>query len=378
MAQHIIFLVHGMGVYGKVGADGKYKPDTDGWFKDADQELKGIYDNLVKPSAGRDDDFDARFVLKHVEYDSILERYRSAWEEQAADWDKLGVGSAFVMALKTFMQGNKDSAFFWTHVADVALYMASTVRVAVQTHVATQIAKALLEAETAGELEEWSVIAHSLGTAATHHALDRLGALSGKAAELAAARVPAPRVVCMAANVARVLTYPEDIARLYGPSMAPSGSPNPDRYISCNHKLDPFTLVEPFLPTTPDWQTAAYSDLSQLDVYYLASAVQDWLKDVTNFGNFAAVVPHGFAHYMRQPKVARVLWPLLCGELVKDYGQTIEDAVRAKYVGDRDDALAATLKAQLEAALPKVSAELPKLKQLQDLLKLLLPTAGDA
>ena len=373
---HIIFLVHGMGVYGKVGADGKYKPDSEGWFKDADGELKDIYENLVKPSAGKNEDFDNRFVLKHVEYDSILERYRNAWEKQAADWDKLGVGSAFVEALKTFMQGNKDSAFFWTHVVDVALYMASTVRVAVQTHVATQIAEALLEVEAAGKLDEWSVIAHSLGTAATHHALDRLGELSEKAAELAAARVPAPRVVCMAANVSRVLTYPADVPRLYGPSMAPSGSPHPDRYISCNHRLDPFTLVEPFRPDTPDWITAAYSDLSQLDVYYLGSAVQDWLNNVADFGKFAAVVPHGFAHYMRQPKVAHVLWPLLCGELVSEFGQTIENAVRAKYVGDRDDALAATLKAKLEAALPQVKDQLPKLRQLQDLLKLLLPNAG--
>jgi hypothetical protein len=315
--------------------------------------------------------------VKPIIYDHILERYRAAWDKQADDWNALGVGSGFVEAVKSFMQGNKDEAFFWTHLVDVALYMATTVRTAVQTSVARQIVDVIVETTGKAEWDGWSVIAHSLGTAVTHHALDRLGELSERAADFDAVGAPPPRAVCMAANVARVCTYPKDEGRLYAGKLSPIGPPNPNWYLSCRHRLDPFMIVKPFNASGDDWAPPAFADLSGLDVYYLADELLDWLGNPDDGEKFAAIVPHGFEHYMRQPAVAAVLWPRLLSERQSEFGPKIAAAVAEKYVGQRNDKLRELAVNKLERALPSFDAGDTALDGLRKALSLLLLPLGD-
>jgi hypothetical protein len=351
MSQHIIFLVHGMGVYGKM-ADGKYKPDVDGWFAEAEKGLKDVYETFIKtdPNYGGGTEFTNAFKIVRIEYDSILEHYRYAWEVQAKEWSKLGLGGDFANAIRTFFEGNSASSFLWTHVADVALYVAPTLRAAVKAKVAADIVGGLRTELAAGNLGSWSVIAHSLGTAVAHDTLRDIRQLIQGDPATAGTFWP-PRVICMAANVARVLT--DEQATIYSDSLAPLGSHQPAGYISCNHELDPFTRIGPFAPAAGGWVASGnhFRNLSGLTDYYLTAQVVDWIASPTNFAKFAAAVPHGFTHYMRQPKVVACLWPALFGD---PPDAAIEPKVRAAYAGDEAAAEKAKLQAQLATALQGV------------------------
>lgn len=352
MTKHVIFLVHGMGRYGTF-KDGKYKPDQEGWFDEAEKALAEIHDKFVKDTLGEGVAFKDRFKVVRIEYDSILDRFRHDWQLQAKEWGKLGL-TGLAADLRTFFQGNSDEAFLWTHVADVALYVAPTVRAHVQARFSKLVFEGLVEAakevQQEGDVLRWSVIAHSLGTAVTHDTLARLEKLADKDPTLSAVWTP-PRVVCMAANVARVLT--DDDLGVYGNELAPTGPDKPNWYLNCNHQLDPFVRVDPFAPTAGGWVApgSAYRDLSGLSEYYLVEEVAEWLRDGEDLDKFAAVVPHGFTHYMRQPRVAAVLWPCLLGRPPFEWSPIIEPAVRKAYAADRRDAIRDAIAPELEKAL---------------------------
>jgi len=368
MTRHIIFLVHGMGRYGE-WADGAYKPDPKIWFKDCEKELKANYDAFIKDTVGHGDSFDDLFVIERIEYDSILDHFRKAWDDQADGWSKLGVGKGFIGGVQKFFQGNSDDSFLWTHLADAALYMAPTVRVAVQTHVATEITKALARAFTARSFSQWSVIAHSLGTAVVHDTVSQLARLSTVAWAAEFGPMPPPRALVMVANVARLLT--DNAANLYADTLAPVGAGHPTYYINCSHALDPFTRLSPFLPTTGGWTGKRYKALSNLDTYYLAPQVVDWLQNGEDFNKFAEVVPHGFKHYLRQPEVSATLWPLLLSEDPADY-PGIAGAVLQTYRQQQRDDLKKALKPKLDDLLGRLHVADPVLEKLFNLLKGLL------
>jgi hypothetical protein len=352
MPQHIIFLLHGMGQYGKM-EDGKYKPDENGWFKDAKASLRTLYDRFIKDEIVGEQTFDERFKIVEVEYESIMERFRFAWDKQAEGWSQLGFNHGVAGALTDFFQGNDATAFLWTHVADVGLYLAPTVRVEVKTKVAANIFKALAAEQEAQNLDGWSVIAHSLGSAVAHDTLTDVRRMLDDDPAMAGGVWP-PRTICMAANVSHVLTEDRDL--LYSDILAPTGGTNPSGYISCNHRLDPFTLVAPFAPDRGAWiePSIRYRDLTGLSDYYLVKEVVGWAKDAANFEAFAAVVPHGFEHYMRQPRVVATLWPALLG---KAPSATIEATVREAYRADLREQVKAAVSEQLAKAIDKVKAD---------------------
>lgn len=367
MKRHILFLVHGMGRYG-VWADGAYKPDPESWFAACENELRDNYARFIQATVGAGAAFDDLFVVKPIEYDSILDHFRAAWKTQSDDWSQLGVGQGFIGEIQKFFAQNSADAFLWTHLADAALYMAPTVRAHVQAHVATEIAKVLTEALQAGKFSQWSVIAHSLGTAVTHDTVAQLAGLTKTTWGEALGPIPAPRALVMVANVARLLT--DNASVLYADTLSPaSANPgHPTYYISCAHVLDPFTRLAPF---QPGWTSSRYVSLSALDVYYLAPEVIDVLGPGENHNKFAQLVPHGFKHYLRQPEVPATLWPLLLSEDPADYPD-VADAVLKAYRNEQREALKAQLKLKLKAVLAQIPTAGPILEKLLKLLKGLL------
>jgi hypothetical protein len=197
MSKHVIFIVHGMGRYGRIDDSGKYKPDQDGWFTEAEATLEGIHDKFIKDTLGDGVAFKDRFKVIRIEYDSLLEEFRHDWELQAKEWSKLGL-TDLADDLRQFFRGNSDEAFLWTHVADVALYVAPTARAHVQTRFATLVFEGLRQAaqdvQQQGGVLRWRVIAHSLGTAVTHDTLAKLQSLAAEDAILSKVWTP-PRVI---------------------------------------------------------------------------------------------------------------------------------------------------------------------------------------
>jgi len=325
MGKHILFLVHGMGSYGTF-KDGKWVQDTKGWFKEASKSLVDVYDTFIKndPKLGRGVDFDDRFVIETIEFDSWLEHYRTDWEYQAGTWKAFNLDSGVAGKITEFFKGNTEKSFLWTHVADVLLYTSPLLKDAIHAHVAKQILDALRRHHQALSLDNWSILAHSLGTAVINNAIPALLAEASQDPELKAALVP-PKVICMAANVARSLSPPQ---AAYSDRLVPSGPLGVGHYLNCSHTLDPFCRIRPFQPSDPKWVDApGYVPLTGLSGYYLADEFIDWAQDWNNFDKLASVVPHGFSHYMRQPKVVAQLWPRLRGRLPSE-SPNLESAVR--------------------------------------------------
>lgn len=325
MGKHILFLVHGMGTYGAV-KDGKWVQDTEGWFAEARKSLVEIYEAFIKddPKLGKGVDFDDRFVIETIEFDSWLERYRTDWAYQAETWKAFDFDDGVAGKINDFFRGNTDKAFLWTHVADVLLYTSPLLKDAIHPYVAKQILVALRKHHKAGTLENWSILAHSLGTAVINNTIPALMAEIEEDQDLKAVLVP-PKIICMVANVARALSSP---AAAYNDRLVPAGALGVGHYLNCSHTLDPFCRIRPFQPTDPKWVNApGYVPLTGLSGYYLADEFIDWVQDWNNFEKLASVVPHGFSHYMRQPKVVAQLWPRLRARLPSE-SPNLESAVR--------------------------------------------------
>lgn len=354
MAKHLIFLVHGMGRYGRMDG-GEFKPDTAGWFAEARKALEDNYDTFVKPGMGLGVEFDDRFEVVDVIYDDIFEKIRTAWATQAEGWKLLGLDTGFVGKIQAVLQQKDEDNFLWTHVADVALYALPLTRDAVKMHVVDQMLGKLAEVIGAGPFDTWSVVAHSLGTAVTH---DCLTLLQHHAEERFGNWLP-PRALCMIANVSRALTNNDTTC--YDDVIAPSGPGHPDYYLNANHELDPFTRIDPFRPMSGGWVApgSRYRDVSGLNDFLLAEELVDWAQDWANFSKFAALIPHGFTHYLRQPDVTLNLW---CSLLSRPPGQflSVKDAVRAANQTKLRADIAADLKGELSHLVTQAEAQQEK------------------
>jgi len=324
VGKHLIFLVHGMGRYG-VFEDGAFKPNQKGWFAEAVSALRSSYDTFAKTGIGGGVDFDQRFDVVPILYDDVFEHVRTAWAKQAEAWTQLGLTSGFIGQVRQVLEQKDKDAFLWTHAADVAFYAIPIVRENVKLAVVDQMLAELSKRISAGPFDSWTIIGHSLGTAVVH---DSMRLLQHRAIETFQQWLP-PRGVCMIANVARALSDKD--ATAYDEVMAPTDPTweRPGYYLNINHALDPFTRIDPFAPTTGGWVApgSRYRNLSGLKDFLLTKEVIDWAEDRTDMDKFAALVPHGFTHYLRQPRVVSNLWCALLAKNVQIYGHGIETAV---------------------------------------------------
>ena len=166
MARHVLVLLHGMGTHGS------------DWADDAKDSLEGLYQNYGV--LGRFD-FEERFRCEAITYGNVFEQIVTNWATMSGEILASGqLGSAGeVRSLVDWLEnaGETDDNFLWTHVADVALYrFFPLVRQRVKAQVANRIFAILQEAIDDGD-SDWSVIAHSLGTAVAHdtlHAMENL------------------------------------------------------------------------------------------------------------------------------------------------------------------------------------------------------------
>ena len=100
-----------------------------------------------------------------------------------------------------------------------------------------------------------------------------------------------PRALCMVANVSRVLW--NDI-QFYKTAVRPSPLPSEgvcESYINAHHALDPFPRVKPFHKPADEWLT---EQAKIADSYANARIPKEELTDWN---------VHGFAHYLRNPRV---------------------------------------------------------------------------
>lgn len=156
--RQVVFLVHGMGnnATGVLG-----KADMSVWAKDAEKMLRAALTSF--PAVDPEDLF-----IVPVLYDDVFRSHVARWNDLA----EALVGTA-LESLTKWMKDTDKQDFLWGNVGDVVLYRGfAEVREHVLTHVARQF---LEQAQKFGIADtQYSVVAHSLGTAVAHDALQKL------------------------------------------------------------------------------------------------------------------------------------------------------------------------------------------------------------
>lgn len=347
MSQHLVFLIHGMGVHNK------------DWSADAQATLKKSYEqyaNLVSTP------FKNAYSFHEITYDHLFENIRDAWEEEANGvmerLKTMGISSGLLHTLTRLAQAGTGDGFFRTHVLDVIFYrFFPTVRDPVRIHVAKTITEKLNEARRSStNAIKWSVIAHSLGTAVSHDTLHLMFAEGvSHDIEPLSVRNFAPYVYLACANVSRILSKGNEIP-VYGSRCRPAMTPNRDAvmryFLNAWNIFDPFTRPSRFEPAY-DWldartQTARHprfqdiktTEIRQKNVHALEHYLENPAVHVPFFRathDSMGIVSHAEASEAQQTYRKAVVQAHLEGEaeelraLIEQHGGELEDLLSMAY-----------------------------------------------
>lgn len=348
MPRHQIFLVHGMG---------EFEPQ---WSDGIEQQLSGFFDAypILKDEGWRE-----FFDFKALRYDQVFEAWRQQWRDDAAKvadtLTSLKLDSGAAQSLVQAAQSPTGSSFWQTHVLDVVGYRyMMPVAQEVWRELQTQM---LAHLTSFSSLPDYSVIAHSLGSAV---AFEALHAMITATPALPSGQRPVHFVAV--SNTARLLW--NRTADVYSPVVGPSVTDHRglcSHFMNVRHELDPLCQVHGFHPPPPRWfsepSTAArvYSDV--------LLPAQDIVQPNV----------HALEHYLSHPLVHVPLLRRLAGAdsviSTRQASQALE-AWRAKRLVD---AQAQQWRLRLQALLVDESAGFAnELKMLADLRQLLQSLPG--
>jgi hypothetical protein len=294
--MHYIFLVHGMGNW-----DG-------GWSGDAKEIIQRHYDKSRYAFLGSQWPFKNHFQLEEVNYNALFEKYLDEAKKQAdklKQWNKLGgvleegllgVLSRIVELAK--IPPNKEN-FVVSHLADVALFMATDLGEQVKNEVASAIVDRLQAVNfRKANGDRWSIIAHSLGTRVMTEVLQ-----VGFMAQPSLRNFGKAQVLMMVSNVSRLLQGipPTNVAgNVYHNAVFPSSDVVGvcEHYINLGHRLDPFSFVREFDPPADFGDGHAFAE----NLYH---PVKLAMADVTS------KEIHSLEHYLEHPKAHTTLFRYL-------------------------------------------------------------------
>jgi hypothetical protein len=288
MLKHILFVIHGMGQF-----------DTD-WAEAADGPITTLRDLSTQYRFFREDyPIDDLIEFVPLTYDHIFKDITQRWRH---DVDALGdlepdfhnwiSEDAKSEVLNWLRDPAHDDDFWWTHSADVLMYrLIPAYRNRVRTDVLRQIGDVIEREVEAGHPLEFSVLAHSLGTAVMHDCIHLLGTQSWRDEDEPNAMKPSvwrfQRIV-MVANTSRLLGQPNnEVPHSYESIVRPGdlrvGGTYCLDFVNCRHKMDPVTWPLSFQP--PDtWASEAR---------FHEVVVQ----------HYRSLDVHGLSHYLQHPSV---------------------------------------------------------------------------
>lgn len=237
MAQHVVFLVHGMGEY------------ADNWAESYIQQLETAWDSFPKLAASWPRLTSVKFVP--INYAKIFTEYQKRLSDQnktvLQHIAALPGGNRLDVTKLTSITGKLTGAAFGaTHLLDVAYFHTnSEFRGAVANLVNAEITK---HAPPGNVAYQFSVIAHSLGTAVIQRVLHARAQEDFKAG----LKAPSFRVRCllMLANVSRLLEGGGS-SDVYSSFVRPSAIPSKgvcEHYLNGRNSLDPIWWPKEFDP----------------------------------------------------------------------------------------------------------------------------------
>lgn len=332
--SHVVFPLHGMGA------------QTDGWHKEFVDSISAAYDQYDFMS--RKSLADRGIEFQPVNYDNIFREIVSTWADNAEIVSKVaGDTGAPIGKLTDWLKGagELNDNFKWSHAADVLLYRGfSLVRARVCVHVARQITGRIKKQIDDEGSSNWSLIAHSLGTAVAHDTLARLwkkdSTLPGDVAF--SADNEQANLIMMVANVSRVLEV-KTAAEPYDVFLSPVKPGRPGQegrgcqyYFTPRHKLDPFTVPSMFNPQMwPD--EAALQAQPPRYLYREIDHIHKWNV-------------HEFSHYMANPRVHIPMFQRLFGTQVIEPQEEQLALAKFRQFGKLEDDVAIRIRQKLEDA----------------------------
>jgi hypothetical protein len=293
MAKHIVFLVHGMGSHFAEGETAEtpwhvpvVKALDDAWRSFGSLRQYARTDWIEYVPITYDEVF--REYLRGVGDDASRLRIYMAHDSTLQDVFKVLQGASA-----------EEANFFWANLMDVLDYRYGGDHFRdVHVHICETIASKVAQVwrERPGDNCSFSVIAHSLGTAAAHGALNRLGGgnIGGSALFRLGGSFHVHAYISVA-NVSRVL-WP-DPTDIYRETIVRPGRPGApgyvDTFLNVRHIADPIPAPLAFAPL--DWGRA----FQTLTVQHV--------RDVNL---------HDFVHYLRNPRVSSAIFRAVAGAML--------------------------------------------------------------
>ena len=231
MSKHALFMVHGMG------------EQEDGWHKPAVKVLRKAWNESTKLKQKTGLSFDQFYEIVAYRFSNKFIEYWADYKDQAKKLSKLTIVPKLPIIKTLFnvakAQPDNDNSLL-THWGDVLLYGAT----GYQELIPEEIVASLRDRN----YNNYSVIAHSLGTRVMHDALQR--AFSGDNVDYDMFGVPT--VFLSAANVSRLMSFNTAEFEDRGSAEYKVFPSNRQRegccthYITARHKLDIIGSLRPF------------------------------------------------------------------------------------------------------------------------------------
>ena len=331
MPEHVIFLVHGIGGQSYTTLD---EAPKHAWADPVIEAFDAAWKRVPKL---KNRERSQHVELVPITYDQVFHDYLKQFGEHAKGLreglgDKLDDETWTSILESAEGAAGEDAGFFWDSVFDVLLYrfgdgFAKQVHEVIMEQVMAGVRK--YKAQPGGSAIKFSVISHSLGTAATHAALHRLGSqpINGRDEFTLAGGAFHLHTYAALANTSRLLwleqgdLYAQTVVRPRLPGPAYVGS-----YLNVAHRADPIPRPLTFFPN--GWGAG-----------YELFPVQ----------HIHEVNVHGFAHYLKHPGVVGRIVRSLYGDRACTKAEldalTVEDVIapddarRAAIARVRDEAI---------------------------------------
>jgi hypothetical protein len=322
--KQVLFLIHGMGNSANAGL-GEADPAL--WGVDVKERL------LEDLKRFRNVD-SASVQIIPILYDDVFRSHVTRWSDLA---DSL-VGTPLA-SLTDWMKGTDGQDFLWGSLGDVVLYRAfAEVREHVLTHVARQM---IGYVNTLGRTDyEYSVLAHSLGTAVAHDAIHKLATvgIDGNTS-LQPPNFRFKNFFALA-NVTRLVWLTDGDfyrdTRVRPPKCGlPSDACAVEHYTTFRHIADPVPSIVRF--KRKDWDRSHF-----------------WSLELAHYRELNV---HAFTHYLAHPAVTNLLFLRLFGpDLVPAPAMKERLDVFKPYAGGVEGAAQETAVQTMAAILDKLSA----------------------
>jgi hypothetical protein len=229
MSRQVVFLIHGVGVH------------PPGWSK----PIVALLDEIGARYPTVDGKISTQIDFVEICYGDVFDAQLARWDQDLATL-KTNALYPHVEDALDWLDGASKGGFAWTHVGDVVLFLSRITRMAAVAKVTGALADGIAK-NNDGDTE-FSILAHSLGTAM---AMEAVNALATPAPALGWAGLLPKflfREVLMVANTSRLLQRKDLQAYTQSPLLPKKYAPHGRcvTYRNIFHRLDPIAWARRF------------------------------------------------------------------------------------------------------------------------------------